>query len=151
MQDYYNLTPERINSVLDFSPDNPRAAQLRQGLFDIWWSRDYQAYGEAVGRGFALTQWPLADRMHFYVRKDIASQIWNLGVGEGTVANPLDDLEVNVCNANWELRSAELIIGTQGAGAGQLARPVGLAVASDGALFAAEEINNRVSVFDASG
>jgi len=151
MQDYYNLTPERINSALDFSPDNPVAAQLRQGLFDIWWSRDYQAYGEAVGRSFALTQWPLADRMHFYVRKDIAAQIWDLGVGEGTVANPLDNLEVNVCNANWELRSAELIIGAQGAGPGQLARPVGLAVAADGTLFAAEEINSRVSVFDASG
>ncbi len=151
MQDYYNLTPARINSALDFSPDNPRAAQLRQGLFDIWWSRDYQAYGEAVGRSFELTQWPLADRMHFYVRKDIAAQIWDLGVGEGTVANPLDNLEVNVCSANWELRSAELIIGAQGAGPGQLARPMGLAAGADGAVFAAEESNNRISVFDAAG
>lgn len=151
MQDYYNLTPSRINSVLDFSPDNPRAAQLRQGLFDIWWARDYRTYGEAVGRSFALTQWPLSDRMHFYVRKDVASQIWNLGVGEGTVANPLDELEVNVCNANWELRAADLVVGEQGTGTGQLARPMGLAVGTDGTLYVAEEINSRISLFDAEG
>lgn len=151
MQDYFNLTPQRINSALDFSPENPRAAQLRRGLFDIWWSRDYQTYGEAVGRGFGLTQWPLADRMHFYVRKDVASQVWNLGVGDGTVANPLDEIEVNVCNANWEMRAADLLIGGPGTGVGQLARPVGVAVAPDGGLYVAEEINNRVTRFDAFG
>ena len=151
MQDYFNLTPTRINSVLDFSPDNPRAAQLRQGLFDIWWARDYRTYGEAVGRSFALTQWPLAERMHLYVRKDVAAQVWNLGVGDGTVVNPLDELEVNLCNANWELRAADLVFGAQGTGPGQLARPMGLAIGPEGELYVAEEVNNRVSLFNAAG
>jgi predicted membrane-bound mannosyltransferase/DNA-binding beta-propeller fold protein YncE len=151
MQDYFNLTAERLSRVFDFSPENVKSAQLRKGLWDIWWSRDYQTYGEAIGRNFDITQWPVADRMHLYVRKDVASQIWSLGVGEGTVENPLDVIEVNVCNANWQQLAAETVFGTPGTAPGQLNRPLSLSVGSDGQLYAAEESNNRVSIFDASG
>jgi DNA-binding beta-propeller fold protein YncE len=89
--------------------------------------------------------------MHFYVRKDLASQIWNLGVGDGEVENVLLNQEVNVCNANWQLRAAETVFGTSGTAQGQLNRPVGLAVGDDGSVYVAEESNNRVSVFDANG
>jgi DNA-binding beta-propeller fold protein YncE len=89
--------------------------------------------------------------MHFYVRKDVAAQIWNLGIGEGTVQNPLDQLEVNVCNSNWQLLAANVVIGSAGSAQGQLNRPVGLAVGSDGLLYVAEEANNRLSAFTADG
>jgi len=151
MQDYFNLTAERLSRVFDFSPENVKSAQLRKGLWDIWWSRDYQTYGEAVGRDFDITQWPVADRMHLYVRKDVAAQIWSLGVGEGTVQNPLDVIEANVCNANWQLMGAQTVFGTLGAEPGQLNRPLSLAVNSENQLFAADESNNRVSIFDQSG
>ena len=151
MQDYFNLTPERLSKALDFAPENTNASLLRQGLFDIWWSRDYTAYGRAVGRTFDVTQWPVSDRMHFYVRKDIAAQVWNLGIGEGSVENPLDELETNVCNANWQLLAADTVMGTAGTGPGQLGRPVGLSVGPDGTLYIAEETNNRISAFSADG
>jgi predicted membrane-bound mannosyltransferase/DNA-binding beta-propeller fold protein YncE len=151
MQDYFNLTPERLLRLVNFSPDNTSGALLRQGLFEIWWSRDYTTYGQAVGRNFRVTQWPVSDRMHFYVRKDIAAQIWNLGVGEGTVENPLDSLQVNACNANWQLTAADLVLGTMGAAPGQLNRPIGMAIGPDGSLYVAEESNNRISVFSADG
>ena len=38
-------------------------AQLRQGLLDIWWSRDYTAYGQATGGDFSLTNWPVSETM----------------------------------------------------------------------------------------
>lgn len=151
MQDYFNLTPERLVTTFDFSPENANAALLRQGLFEIWWSRDYDTYGRAVSRNFNVTQWPVSDRMHFYVRKDIASQIWNLGIGEGSVQNPLDQLEVNVCNSNWQPLAADVVMGASGTGEGQLNRPVGLAVAPDGRLYIAEESNNRLSIFTTNG
>ncbi len=151
MQDYFNLTPERLVATFDFSPENPNAALLRRGLFDIWWSRDYDAYGQAVSRSFNVTEWPVSDRMHFYVRKDVASQVWDLGIGEGSVQSPLDDLEVNVCNANWQLLAADVVMGTAGTAEGQLNRPVGLAVAPDGRLYIAEESNNRLSIFTSNG
>jgi uncharacterized protein (TIGR03663 family) len=151
MQDYFNLTPERLSRLLDFSAENTNASLLRQGLFDIWWSRDYTAYGRAVGRTFDVTQWPVSDRMHFYVRKDIAAQVWNLGIGEGSVQNPLQELETNVCNANWQLLAAQVVMGTAGTGPGQLGRPVGLSVAPNGTVYIAEETNNRISAFSADG
>ena len=151
MQDYFNLNPQRISNILDFSPDNPQAAQLRQGLFEIWWARDYSTYGRAANRTFDITRWPVSDRMHYYVRKDVAAQIWNLGVGEGGVVNPLDQLEENVCNTNWQLRAADLVFGSTGTAPGQLNRPLGLDVAADGTIYVAEESNNRLSAFDSAG
>ncbi len=151
MQDYFNLTAERLSRVFDFSPENVKSAQLRKGLWDIWWSRDYQTYGEAIGRNFDITQWPVADRMHLYVRKDVASQIWSLGVGEGTVENPLDVIEVNVCNANWQQLAAGSVFGAPGTAPGQLNRPLALSVGPENNLYVAEESNNRVSIFDTNG
>ncbi len=151
MQDYFNLTPERLLNALDFSPDNPNAALVRRGLFDIWWSRDYTTYGQAVSRSFDVTRWPVSDRMHYYVRKDVASEIWTLGVGEGSVANPLDELEVNVCNANWQLMAADVVMGSLGPADGQLNRPVGLAIGPDNTLYIAEESNDRLSAYTTQG
>ncbi|MBC7809979.1 MAG: TIGR03663 family protein, partial [Burkholderiales bacterium] len=150
MQDYFNLTPQRVVNALDFSSANPQAAQIRQGMFDIWWARDYTAYGEAIGSNFELTQWPVADRMHFYVRRDIAAQIWSLGVGEGEVVSNMPQ-EVNVCNANWQPLAAPVVFGSMGAAPSQLNHPLGLAVSQDGRLFVAEEFNHRLSVFDTNG
>lgn len=151
MQDYFNLTPQRIANALDFSPENFQSAQIRQGLFNIWWSRNYDAYGEAVGRNFDVTRWPVSDRMHFYVRKDLAAQIWNLGVGEGLVGNPLDEIEPNVCNDNWQLIQSDTIYGAPGSLPGQLNRPLGVAVDADGMVYIAEEGNNRISIFNPDG
>jgi len=151
MQDYFNLTAQRIVNVLDFSPENIQAGQIREGLFDIWWNRDYQRYGEAVGRDFDLTQWPLADRMYVYVRKDLAAQVWTLGVGEGTAFVPDAAAQTNLCVQNWEPRAANLVFGSAGSGEGQLSFPRQVAVGSDGKLYVAEEYNHRISVFNPDG
>jgi sugar lactone lactonase YvrE len=149
MQDYFNLTPERIINTFDLSPENANAAQVREGLFDIWWSRDYTAYGTATSKNFDITKWPVADRMYVFVRKDLAAKVWNLGTGQGTVAAA--QTEVNLCNQNWQQLNANLVIGTQGNAQGQLSFPREIALGTDGKVYAAEEFNNRISVFNSDG
>lgn len=144
MQEYFNLNVDRINNLFDFSADNAQAAQLRRGIFDIWWSRDYSTYGDAIDKNFELEQWPVADRMGFYVRKDVAALIWPYGVGDGTVANPLDAIEQNVCTSNWQpVQAISEINSPQG-----LNNPIGMAFTNDGRLYVAEEFGHRLSIFD---
>lgn len=152
MQDYFGLTPQRVVSTFDFSPSNPVAAQTRRGIFDIWWWRDYTTYGEAVGKEFKVTSWPVADRMYVFIRKDVASQIWNLGVGEGSAANPLtESTQANLCTANWQQLMASRVVGGIGTAQGQLNSPRQVAIAPDGRIVVAEEFNHRISVFNPDG
>ncbi len=150
MQDYFNLTAQRVVDAFDFSGATPQPAQIRKGMFDIWWNRDYQTYGEATGKNFNITEWPVSDRMYVFVRKDIAAQVWSLGVGEGT-AVALQPQEINQCNANWQPLLANQVIGSQGNQAGQLNFPRQVAVGPDGKLYVAEEFNYRISVFNPDG
>lgn len=151
MQDYFGLTPQRVINALDFSPGNVQAQQIRRGIWDMWWWRDYTAYGEAVGKSFKITEWPVADRMYVFLRKDVAAQVWTLGAGDGSAANPLRETQVNLCTANWQPRLASQIIGSAGVLTGQLNSPRQMAIGLDGRLYVAEEFNHRISVFNADG
>lgn len=146
MQDYFNLTAERMDNVFDFSADNPNAALLRAGLWDIWWNRDYTRYGQATGGNFTLTQWPVSDRMYFYVRKDVAAQIWDMGVG----AEVIGEFDTSLADL-WTQRSASFVWGQEGAAEGQLNHPRGLTVGLDGLLYVADSLNHRIQVFDSDG
>jgi len=149
MQDYFGLTAQRVNDFFDFSGQNPQSAQVRQGVFDIWWSRDYTTYGQAFGRDFSLTQWPVRDSMYVFVRKDIAAQMWTLGVGNGSAASPVAGVDVNQCTANWEARPADLVFDS--AAADLLNHPRAVAVAPNGMVYTAEEFSHRISVYNPDG
>ncbi|HLO17238.1 MAG TPA: hypothetical protein VK206_20565, partial [Anaerolineales bacterium] len=74
-QDYFNLDQTRVLNAIT----NP---QIREGIFDIWFDRDYTKYAQAIGSTtMTLTTWQPSDQMRLYVRKDVASKIWNYGVG----------------------------------------------------------------------
>jgi uncharacterized protein (TIGR03663 family) len=144
MQDYFNLTTGRIANTFSGTPE---AAQIRRGLFDIWWSRDYSTYANALNKDMSLNSWPMAGRMYVYVRKDVAAQVWSYGVGEGAVLNPLDEIENNQCNANWQpLQPVTLMQSPDG-----LVNPVGIALSPDGQLYVAEEFGHQLSVFETDG
>jgi hypothetical protein len=50
-QDYFNLNRERVLNAIT-NPD------IRQGIFDIWFDRDYTKYSQAVGSSsMTLTSW----------------------------------------------------------------------------------------------
>ncbi len=149
MQDYFGLTAQRVINTLDFN--NPESARIRQGIFDIWWRRDYTTYGQAVQRDFSLTKWPVADRMYVFIRKDIAAQVWSLGVGEGTALVTSDVTETNLCTANWQPLQANQIFQPSGVEAISMSFPRQVAIASDGRIYITEEFNHRVSVYNPDG
>lgn len=151
MQDYFNLDATRVANTFDFG-DNPQAAQIRRGLFDIWWSRDYSTYSEAVNGRWNLTEWPVSDRMHLYVRRDIAAQIWDLGAGElVALGDDPEAEEVNICNANWQLRGANLVFDTRSNPDALLTHPLDLEIGPNGRLAVAEEFGHEITLFDTDG
>jgi uncharacterized protein (TIGR03663 family) len=149
-QEYFYLTSQRVLNTLDFSPENTNAALIRRGMFDIWWNRDYTRYGEAINKDYSLQNWPVSEKFFLYVRKDVAAQVWNLGTGEGTVLNPLENQPINVCTSNWQQRQADVVFA-----AGQeltMNHPLDITVDDENnRVYVAEEFNNRVSVFDKDG
>ncbi len=147
MQDYFNLNTARVINTLDFSSANTNAAQIREGIFNIWWSRDYSLYGTATQKDFSLTNWPVSDRMLVYIRKDVARLIYPYGTGEGVVFEE-EPQAINICRTNW-IQDKEAIAILE---SDQLInRPLGLAQDSEGNLYIAEEFGHKLSVFDAEG
>jgi len=74
-QDYFNLNRSRVLNAIT----NPN---MREGIFDIWFDRDYTKYAKATNNSsMTLTNWTPSDQMKLFVRKDVASKIWNYGVG----------------------------------------------------------------------
>jgi len=114
---------------------------------DIWWNRDYSTYCSATNKNFDVTEWPVSDRMHFYIRRDIAAQIWPYGVGDGTVLNPLDEIEVNQCNANWQDMTAVQVLEAPDG----MTNPIGIDIAPDGTIYVSEEFGHRISAFAPDG
>jgi predicted membrane-bound mannosyltransferase/DNA-binding beta-propeller fold protein YncE len=145
MQDYFYMNADRLNNLFNLA--DPTASAIRHGMFDIWWNRDYKRYGEAVNKNFDLPTWPVQNAMHVYIRKDVAAQIWNYGVGDGTVENPLLTMETNQCNANFvDLQPLQVLNAPV-----PLARPLGMAFDAERNLYVAEESSHRISVFDPAG
>jgi sugar lactone lactonase YvrE len=86
-QDYFDLNQARVLNAIT----NP---QLREGIFDIWFNRDYTTYAQATGSSsMTLTTWQPADQMRLYIRKDVAAKIWNYGVGPAEAPVAIDPYE----------------------------------------------------------
>lgn len=131
-QDYFNLSLSRIWGAI-------RNPQMRAALFDIWLNRDYTQYGQVTGRDMSLENWSPSTRMRLYVRKDIASKIWEYGsasVAAPVAADPYEGKGVKLI--------ADNILGAPGTAPGQLQQPRDLAVAQDGSLYVADTKNHRI-------
>jgi len=140
-QDYFNLTWKDFWNVL-------KTPELRSSIFDIWLNRDFSKYSEVTGRpGFTLTDWIPSDLMRLYIRKDIASSIWNYGIGASStteiVADPYEKSQV--------LLQANTIVDEYGQDNGQFNSPRGIAIAPDGSIFIADTGNNRIEHFSSAG
>jgi predicted membrane-bound mannosyltransferase/DNA-binding beta-propeller fold protein YncE len=86
-QDYFNLDKTRVLNAIT----NP---QIREGIFDVWFHRDYTTYAQAIGStSMTLTTWQPADQMRLYIRKDVAAKIWNYGVGPAEAPVTTDPYE----------------------------------------------------------
>ncbi|MGH2524213.1 MAG: SMP-30/gluconolactonase/LRE family protein, partial [Anaerolineales bacterium] len=142
MQDYFNLTWDRIRgswSNRDF----------RQAFWDIWFNRDYTRYGTLTNTSYDLSQWPVSERMRFYVRKDIAAQIWTYGVGPTTLE--VGGGEQDPYLASKQTIQAEAAWGGMGSAPGQFNAPRAVAIGPDGAVYVADSRNHRIQKFDGQG
>jgi uncharacterized protein (TIGR03663 family) len=131
-QDYFGLTWEKLRSYLT----DP---ELRRGIFQIWMSRDYTAYGQATGRDFSLPNWSPADKMRMYIRKDIIADLWDYGVGahkEAIVIDPYENKQIQLI--------PDIEIQTDEDGSLLFNAPRGIAMAPDGSLFVADSQNHRI-------
>ena len=139
-QDYYNLTWERIKNAL-FDP------QMRGAIFQIWLNRDYTQYAELKGTDMSLPNWSPSDRMRLYVRKDIASQVWNFGAvpvaAEEVMADPYEGKEISLL--------ADITLGINGTALGEFEKPRDIALAPDGSLFVADTGNHRIQHLTTEG
>ena len=145
MQEYFGLTADRLWNITDSTDES---MQIRRGMFDIWWARDYTRYGEAINKDFSDVNWPVSDKMFVYVRNDLAAQMWSYGLGDGTVQNPLDTVEVNSCIANWSNQAAITLFASPQT---PFVRPLDIEVSDDGLIYVADESTNTISVFNQNG
>ncbi|HML22826.1 MAG TPA: TIGR03663 family protein [Aggregatilinea sp.] len=184
MQDYFGLTYDKVSDVFSVDPDNIAAPYLRQGLWDIWFNRDYSVFGQAqciqekqprceseAAAGateedqtrlrdscarsvvteckgdtrFSVNNWPVSDRMYFFVDKSIAAQIWDAGVGGATVdiRSPEypEDAAYRDISSQTILNESSLLL-----------NPRGVAVADSGdEIYVADTDHNRIAVLDSTG
>jgi len=132
-QDYFNLTGERIWNAVS----NP---QMRQAIFNIWFNRDYTLYAQLTNnQNLTLENWQPSARMKFFVRKDVAAQIWNYGVAPAIALEP----EVDPYLGGIGQMNPDVVVGGPGDPV-QLAEPRGVAVAPDGSVYIADSRNNRI-------
>jgi uncharacterized protein (TIGR03663 family) len=141
MQEYYNLTPERITNALG-------SAEYRQALWDIWFDRDYSLYGQLIGQDFSPENWSPSDRMRLYVRRDIMAKMWEMGaspieVEEFTYVDPYADLMTRL--------DPTIVLGGEGTGPGQFQQPRDIAVAEDGTLYVVDSGNHRIQHLETNG
>lgn len=155
MQEYFYMNATRLIDLFALE-DNPnqvgdyKSADLRLGLWDVFWWRDYTKYGQAIGRNFALNEWPVSENMYMYIRKDYAVQVWPYGTGDGSVTSPIDQTEVSACITNWIQPAASIVYDLSALG-GQLIVPTGMDVSDDGRVFVAEDQGYRISEFTTDG
>lgn len=123
------------------------SADVRQALWDIFFYRDYNKYGQVFGGSYSIGQWPLRHDLRVYIRKDVLSNLWDYGVSAASLEPPVDPY------AEGELQIAPILtIGNvAGNGEGQLNAPRNLAIGPDGNIYVADSGNHRIQVFDANG
>jgi predicted membrane-bound mannosyltransferase/DNA-binding beta-propeller fold protein YncE len=132
-QDYFNLDKTRILNAIT----NP---QIREGIFDIWFDRDYTKYAQATGStSMTLSTWSPSDQMRLYVRKDVAAQIWNYGVGPAEAPVVADPYEAGTVSL-----SADQIFGADRYPPLGLNAPRSIAAGLNEDLYVADSRNHRI-------
>ncbi len=132
-QDYFGLDRSRVLNAITNT-------EIRSGIFDIWFDRDYTRYGQATGNSsLTLTTWQPADQMRLYVRKDVAAQIWNYGVGPTSAGTASDPYEAGTITL-----AADQIFGSEFYPPLGLNAPRSIAAGLNDDLYIADSLNHRI-------
>lgn len=141
MEDYKNLTLDRVwNAVKD--------PQMLKALFNIWFNKDYTLYA-SLTKSTTLTveTWQPSQSIHFFIKKDIVSEIWSYGsVPTAITATQTDPYAEKTVNL-----TPDQFVGQAGKAEGQFTTPRNMAFAPDGSIYVADSGNNRIEHFGADG
>jgi predicted membrane-bound mannosyltransferase/DNA-binding beta-propeller fold protein YncE len=141
MQDYWNLNWERISSAF-------KDQDMRQALFNIWFERDYTLYAQVNdNQHLTLETWLPSEKMRFYIRKDIASQMWQYS----TQAAIEQIIETDPYESKLVSRQPDGFISMSGSAPGDLNTPRGIDIAPDGSIYVADSLNHRIQQFSPDG
>ncbi len=122
------------------------SANVRKALWDIFFHRDYTAYGETFGGNYNLGSWPLHWELRLYVKRDVIANLWDYGATALAVTPPFDPY------AEGELLlTPNLVIGSGAGDDPNLLAPRNVAVGPDGNIYVLDTGNHRVAVFDEQG
>ena len=120
---------------------------VRNAVWQIWFNRDYTAWAKLRGSdAYTLTNWGTAERMRFYVRKDIVSKLWPYGTTAQPLVQPIDPY-TGITTAVIPDR----VLGDAGSAEGQFQAPRDISLAPDGSLYVADSLNNRIQHLSPEG
>lgn len=137
--DYFNMTWGRLwNAVVD--------PQQRERIFQIFFFRRYRDTND-YSKFRDLSVWPHRKEFEMWVKRDLATQIWDLGVAP--VVSAGNDMASQALAKEIDLSALAIYNGVYGDKA--LLTPRTLAIASDGARVIADTGNNRIVVLDRDG
>jgi uncharacterized protein (TIGR03663 family) len=122
--------------------------ESRKAAWDIWFDRDFTAYGDIKGIDYALANWNPSSKIRLYIRKDIATMVWDYGIVEAgfeltEVTDPYED--------ELESMAVDRAFGRTGTASGEFTQPRGMAIAADGSIYIADTMNHRIQHVSADG
>ncbi|MCP4544386.1 MAG: TIGR03663 family protein [Chloroflexi bacterium] len=142
MEDYRDLTWSRVTHAITDT-------QTRAALWDIWYNRDYRRYDELTGKTHTLDAWPLRSDYRLYIRRDLASQVWDIGATESVET---ETILADPYAEGWQTLTARLVFGSQGAEPGQFEKPNGITIDPNGRfVYVADTGNHRIQKFTTGG
>jgi sugar lactone lactonase YvrE len=139
MEDYRDMSWARITHAITDT-------QTRAALWDIWYDRDYRRYDELTGGTHTLDQWPLRSEYRLYVRRDVATQMWDLSTTGPVEIGPVDPYA-----EGWQDLAARQVFGSPGSEPVQFQSPHGIEVGPDGFIYVADSGNHRIQKWTAEG
>ena len=133
-----------IKKTLPFLTDR----DARKAAWDVWFNRDFTAYGNYNGMSYSLQNWSPSNRMKLYIRKDVAALIWDYG--EIQPEFTLEEYEDPYIDRMVRLRPDQTL-GLAGSAPGEFESPRGLAYAPDGTIYIADSMNHRIQHLSPEG
>lgn len=138
VEDYKDLNWDRIRSVL-------ADPQMRQALWNIFWSRDYSLYAQLTQKELnPPISWTPNDRMRIYIRKEVADQMAGMKIQDSQLPDiPAQDSAF--AGKEIELNPIRTLP-VEG-----LSTPRNLAGGPDGSIYVLDSGSSRVLKTDSNG